>query len=123
MMKQLVFYCLVVGGMVYLSSCHGASDYDRIIRVDMEWREAESYFKERGLENQMMAVIPRESPNGGFMGLNNYAIARDTVLSVEYDKVGGRERILNMWLITNTDRPRSMQESVPILEINLRDFK
>ena len=122
-MKQVLFYFMAVGGVGFLSSCNDVQHHDQIIRVDMEWREAQQYFKDRGWEDQMMAVIPRESPHGGFMGLNNYAIARDTVLSIEYDQVGGKETILNMWLITNMDQPRNMQESIPIREINLRDYK
>jgi len=123
-MKRLIFYCLVVtGGMVFLSSCHGVSDYDQIIRVDMEWREAKRYFKQRGLENQILEMIPPESPHGGFMELDNYGIARDTVLSIVHDRVGGKEIILEMMLITNMDQPKRLPEFTKIKSINLRNYK
>ena len=122
-MKRLIFYFMVLVGMFFLASCNGVSDRDQIIRLDMEWREAESYFKQRGLENQVLEMIPPESPHGGFMELGNYGIARDTVLSIVHDRVGGKEIILEMMLITNMDQPKSLHEFTKIKSINLRDYK
>jgi len=122
-MKQLIFYFMVAGGMVFLASCNGVAHHDQIIRVDMEWREAEQFFRERGLENQILEMIPPQSPHGGFMGLDNYGIDRDTVLSIVHDRVGGKEIILEMMLITRMDLPKSLHEFTKIKTINLRDYK